>query len=396
MYKRKNYYFCVLKHLKMYKTLHMKFFLTIAASLFFSCVYAASPIKVGVLLPLHNDNGDGYRMVEYYRGLLFAIDSLKQEGISVDIVAHNLSEKANVDSILRKGDMNDRDIIFGPLYSKQMPQISLLSKQKGCKVVIPFSINTTELQGNPNLFQVYQQPDNMVETIVKNHLSLMQKNDKVQVVIIDCNDSTNFKRASLTASMKAYCDKNGVSYRITNVMQTDKAFTKAFNKKKKNVVVLNSASSPKMLEVFAKLNLLLETNPNLQISILGYNEWMMYEPFQLANFYKYDVYIPSTYYYNRFSQTIMNMENTYRKWFRQEPQIALPRFLHTGFDHGYYFIKGLAKYGKNFVGSKSQEVFTALQTPLHFTKVSTDGGYQNNFLMFLHYKKDSSIDMIKY
>ena len=27
-------------------------------------------IRVGVMLPLHNENGDGKRMVEYYRGVL--------------------------------------------------------------------------------------------------------------------------------------------------------------------------------------------------------------------------------------------------------------------------------------------------------------------------------------
>ena len=42
-------------------------------------------IRLGVMLPLHDINGDGRRMVEYYRGVLMACDSLKKEGISVDI-----------------------------------------------------------------------------------------------------------------------------------------------------------------------------------------------------------------------------------------------------------------------------------------------------------------------
>ena len=33
-------------------------------------------IRVGVMLPLHDENGDGKRMVEYYRGVLMACDSL--------------------------------------------------------------------------------------------------------------------------------------------------------------------------------------------------------------------------------------------------------------------------------------------------------------------------------
>ena len=40
----------------------------------------AKTIKVGVVLPLHDVDGDGKRMTEYYRGFLMGCDSLKQQG----------------------------------------------------------------------------------------------------------------------------------------------------------------------------------------------------------------------------------------------------------------------------------------------------------------------------
>ena len=52
-------------------------------------------IHVGVMLPLHNINGDGRRMVEYYRGILMACDSLKKMGISMDMHAWNTPEDGN-------------------------------------------------------------------------------------------------------------------------------------------------------------------------------------------------------------------------------------------------------------------------------------------------------------
>ena len=52
-------------------------------------------IRMAVMLPLHDVNGDGRRMVEYYRGLLMACDSLKHEGISVDIHAWNTPDDAD-------------------------------------------------------------------------------------------------------------------------------------------------------------------------------------------------------------------------------------------------------------------------------------------------------------
>ena len=368
----------------------------LSAMVFFNTAFAGSPVKVGVLLPLHEDNGDGVRMVEYFRGMLFAIDSLKQEGISVDLVAHNVREDANVDSVLQLGDMADRDIIFGPLYSKQVPAISMLSKLKGTKLVIPFSIDTPELQNCQNLVQVYQSQTDMEPMTIKNFMRLAFKDADNQVVIVDCNDTTSFKKPTFTANLKKYCEANKISYRITNSLQTDKAFLKAFNKKKDNIVVLNSASSPKMLEVFTKLNMVREKNPKIKFKILGYTEWLMYEKFQADNFCKNDVYIPSKFYYNAGNQEVMNLEKKYMFWFRQNPQYSLPKFLITGFDQGYYFIKGMVKYGKAFVGSPSQPVNTALQSPMHFSKVSEKGGYINDDVMFIHYRSDKARELINY
>ena len=42
-------------------------------------------ISVGVMLPLHQVDGDGKRMVEYDRGILLAFKQLKTEGYHVDL-----------------------------------------------------------------------------------------------------------------------------------------------------------------------------------------------------------------------------------------------------------------------------------------------------------------------
>ena len=75
----------------------------------------ASALKVGVLLPLHNVDGDGRRMVEYYRGMLMACEDLKKEGRSIDIQAWNVPIDADIYRTLVKEGLDKRDVIFGPL-----------------------------------------------------------------------------------------------------------------------------------------------------------------------------------------------------------------------------------------------------------------------------------------
>ena len=124
-------------------------------------------IRLGIMLPLHNDNGDGKRMVEYYRGVLMACDSLKKEGISVEVHAWNVAENDNVKSTLNDREASRLDIIIGPLYSKHVPAMSKFAEEHGILLMIPFSINAPELYTNRNIFQVYQNPNDQNDATVR-------------------------------------------------------------------------------------------------------------------------------------------------------------------------------------------------------------------------------------
>ena len=72
-------------------------------------------IRLGIMLPLHNINGDGRRMTEYYRGVLMACDSLKKQGLSVDVHAWNTAEDGNIYKVLEDPAASKCDLIIGPL-----------------------------------------------------------------------------------------------------------------------------------------------------------------------------------------------------------------------------------------------------------------------------------------
>ena len=67
------------------------------------------------MLPLHNNDGDGKRMVEYYRGMLLAFNQLKVEGINTEVNAWNVPIDADIRTVLLKEGVDKLDIVFGPL-----------------------------------------------------------------------------------------------------------------------------------------------------------------------------------------------------------------------------------------------------------------------------------------
>lgn len=348
-------------------------------------------IRLGVMLPLHNINGDGRRMTEYYRGVLMACDSLKKQGISIDVHAWNTAEDSNINKVLEDPAAAKCDLIIGPLYSKQMDALSAFVAKHDIRMVIPFSINAPQLTTNRNIFQVYQSQTEQNEAIIARFIERFKD---YHTVVIDCNDSTS-KKGPFTFGLRRQMEQQGMDVVVTNLKSNESNFSKAFSRTKPNVVVLNTGRSQELGVAFSKINGLKANSPDLDITMFGYTDWLLYTKTHLENFYKYNTYIPSVFYYNPLSPSTQRFESKYRQNFRSDMQITLPRFAITGFDHAYFFLKGLHKYGKSFNGAEGMFGYPPVQTPLKFERYG-NGGLRNRTMLFIHYRPEHLTETIKF
>ena len=348
-------------------------------------------IRLGVMLPLHDINGDGRRMMEYYRGVLMACDSLKKQGVSIDVHAWNTAEDDNIYKVLEDPAAAKCDLIIGPLYSKQMDALSDFVAKHDIRLVIPFSINAPQLTTNRNIFQVYQSQNEVSEATISHYLERFKD---CHTVVIDCNDSTS-KKGVFTFALRRQMESRGMAFVVTNLKSSEENFSRAFSRTKPNVVVLNTGRSQELGVAFSKINGLKANNPELDITMFGYSDWLLYTHRYLENYYKYNTYIPSVFYYNPLSPATQQFQQKYRQNFSSDMQNLLPRFAITGFDHAYFFLKGLHKYGKTFNGAEGMFGYPFIQTPLKFERYG-NGGLRNKTLLFIHYKPDHLMETFKF
>ena len=338
---------------------------------------AQGTMNVGIMLPLHNVDGDGRRMVEYYRGILLAVDQLKETGMNINVHAWNVNIDADPRTFLLQDGAAECNVIFGPLYTKQVKTIADFCQSYGIKMVIPFSINGNDVDNYPCIYQVYQSPDDFNTTTIK---QISEQFANYHFVFIDCNDSTS-RKGIFTTALKTVFNQKHIGYNITNVNTPDDQFAKAFSLTQPNMVIINSGRSPELTRVMDKLDVLTAANQNLQVTMFGYNEWLMYAKYNKDRFAKYNVYLPTNYYFNENNSQTKALMAKYRNSFGQDMSYALPHFALTGYDHAMYFI-----------GKKS----TWLQTPLNFQKTSTTSGYRNKAFYLVHYKPNGGIEAVKY
>lgn len=348
-------------------------------------------LSVGVMLPLHDNDGDGRRMTEYYRGLLMACDSLRAEGLSVDVHAWNVSIDSDITQFMPSLAAARCDVVFGPLYSKQVHGLAEFCKARDIKMVIPFSISGDDVSLYPQIFQVYQSDDRLANNAIECFLKTFPK---AHPVFVDCNDKTS-RKGTFTFGLRTRLESNNINYGITNVTSSDDVFAKQFSAKLPNVVVLNSARSPELTKVMDKLAALKAAHPEVRLSLFGYTEWLMYLQLDEARFHQFDTYIPSTFYYNAPDPRTAALSRNYQHWFHAPMQQALPRFAITGYDQGQFFLRGLARYGKAFKGTKEQSRYKALQSPLSFKQIST-AGMQNDYFQLIHFLPNGNIEALSY
>ena len=348
-------------------------------------------IRLGVMLPLHDINGDGKRMLEYYRGVLMACDSVKKLGISVDVHAWNMAEDANVQQILEDKAAANCDLIIGPLYSKQMEALSNFVSKHDIQLVIPFSINAPQLATNRHIFQIWQSLTDINEATITQFLNRFKD---YHPVFIDCNDSTS-RKGNFTAGLRRQLEQRGINYSLTNLRSGEENFSKAFSTVKRNVVILNTGRSQELGIAFSKLNGLKVVSSGLDITMFGYTDWLLYTRTHLENLYKFNAYIPSVFYYNPLTAATQRIEQKYRWNFHADMQGLLPRFAITGFDQAYFFLRGLHKYGKSFNGAAGMLGYAPVQTPLQFERYG-NGGLRNKALLFVHYTPGHTVETIRF
>ncbi len=158
---------------------------------------------------------------------------------------------ADIRTTLVQEGANQCDLIFGPLYTKQVASLADFCKTYGIKMVIPFSINGDQRWiAARKSSKVYQSPESLNDASIKAFLNRFKN---VHPIFVDCNDSTS-RKGNFTFGLRKELEKRKITYSVTNVNSSLEYFAKSFVPSKQNVVILNTGRSPQLTQVLNKLD----------------------------------------------------------------------------------------------------------------------------------------------
>ena len=169
---------------------------------------------------------------------------------------------------------------------------------------------------------------------------------------------------------------------------TQEGFKAAMQSNKENVFIPTSGSNILLIKVLPQLTLLIRSNPESNLHLFGYPEWQTYTRDHLDSFFELNTYFYSSFYTNNLFPAAINFTNAYHKWYSKDMASKYPCYGMLGFDTGFFFLKGLSRFGSQLEENVGDMNLNPIQTGFKFQRVNNWGGFVNKKVFFIHFNKN--------
>ncbi len=344
-------------------------------------------IQAAVVLPFMDGvpQGDAMRMVEYYEGFLMAVDSLKRKGISIDLYAYNSGpETASLNSILAKDELKKMDIIFGPLYQQHIQPLANFAQEHNIRLVIPFNSKDNTVFQNPAIYQI-NTSQSYLHTEVYDHF--VHEFPNANVIFIEASDGAG-KKDEFIKGLKDELKNRAIPMTTVKESAGHDALKAALRDNRENIFIPTSGTNLTLIRILPQLNMLVRELPEATIHLFGYPEWQTYTKDHLEEFFELDTYFYASFYTNQLLPATIQFSKSYRRQFSKEMEDRYPKYGILGFDTGFYFLKGLWRYGSSLENNLNEVEVKPIQTGFKFQRVNNWGGFINKKVFFVHFTKE--------
>lgn len=353
---------------------------------------AQKHISLAVILPFDGAKKEKTKMVEFYRGILMAADSIKKEGISLDIYTYD-SGKTDEDmrAVIKSLPQTPLDFIIGPLHQEQIHVLSSYCNDKKIRLIVPFSSQSEELYQNPYYYAVNSPSSFFISEAVNLTMALFHHDN---IIIWDSHEEDE-DAVLYTDSIQLRQTKMGKKNKTVSIGDDNSKWAQVMDSTQVNVIIPNSSSLKALNQLLPELKLFIGEHPEYKVKLIGYPEWQTYTINHLEDFYQFDTYAYSAFYRNPLSTKSQLFEMSYQNEFKELTLNSYPQFGMFGFDIAYYFLKGISTYGKGLELHHTSSISQPFQHWFNFKRISNWSGFINKGIQFIHYNPEFNIELIR-
>jgi LysM repeat protein len=338
--------------------------------------------------------------VEMYVGIMLAADTLRSLGLDINIYPFDIkSDTIAITKLITSGKLANMDLIIGPVYSYNLSAVAAYAGNLGIPVVSPVTlINNSALSGNPTLFMACSSLEIAQESLSKKISEYYDHN----IVFIHSDttgvdeDVKRFKNLIFTElSHKRPFNEirfKEIPFYNRSMFNNDSVnrLSHALSGQLKNIVIIATEEDPVISETIQDIHGLAK---KFDIKVFGYQAMRDIKNLDPKYFFDLDFMVYSPYWIDYSLSDVKQFNSDFRQIFLTEP--LEKSYAWQGYDIAYYFLSGLAIYGKDFTAHPEMHHPDLLQNEYDFIRKKSGDGFENRKLFLVRYTKEYEIKLVE-
>lgn len=353
-------------------------------------------INAALILPFSLEDStstEQKRMIEYYQGILLALDKLKGEKVSVNLkVIDSKDENTSIAPLFESGQLDNADIIFGPRHANHITTAAKWSTAHQVPLVpLPLNSNVDDVYNSPYIFQL-NTPQSYFHQEIYGHF--LKQFPNPNVILLDADD---YSKNDFITGLKVTLADRKIPYTTILVDTAYQEIMNALVPDKQNIFIINTPNSEPLNTMLPVLQLVTRSKaPEVETHLFGYPQYQYYASDHLDEMYEVDTWFYSWFYTNNLLPDAIDFNASFRRAFSRQMMVSYPSYASYGYDAGYYFLKGIATYGKDFENHLDDIKTHPVQMGFKFERVNNWGGFINRKVFLVHFSNDYKVEKIDF
>ena len=360
--------------------------------------------EVALLLPLGAEERPSQNYLDFYRGFLIGLDSVRMSGHSVNLSLYNTAHDYNrVTEIISSGALEKSDLVVGPIYEDELIPVATALLGKQIPIVSPLA-NLTQTEGN-NIFQMSPTQSSKLEKV----RGLFDGSKRVVIISSESIDKEFDAEVRSMLKDTSYVVEHKYIYEHPSIIEkrekerekmraeglevddtpSPSDMSPLLRGEEPTVVVVtadNEIDVDRILAAIASANIALTARSQRVVPfvVYGNNRWNRYRNMDRAILFANNVTMLSTYHARRSEPKIKAFDKRFVEEFGALPSL----YAYRGYDAAVLFVKAL--YGAMETGLEGAHSMPLL-TPYTFEADVTSGVRVNNQWIKVNYNRNFTI-----
>lgn len=323
--------------------------------------------------------------LEFYRGVLLAVDSLEKAGLRARIKVYEVGEDlVSARDVIKQIDADKPDLVIGPMHKAPLALVSEHSNENKYYLVSPNSFSNEVFEDNPYLFRATSSR----ETLLKYLANFVAVNHRSHnVIMVNSESPKDWPHRKL---LKRYYNEAASVFpnafrdslaSVTKELLTSEAAEKYLRKDTLNVLIVPSNELAFVSDLVTKLVRL--ERAGYPIQIYGLDQWVKYNNIEAAykNRFKMRLVVPNHVDYG--ADNVTDYLEMYRDEYNTEPSQYGYGF--QGFDLAMYFGGALLTHGLDFGLHAGEDAMEGVMGSYRFGRTSTGADFENKSVIIIEY-----------